>query len=265
MVRDDLPTQAAALAYCASLSVAPIIVLLFSLTSWIGLDLNSELARQTHELLGPNAASAVIATIETARGSRLPLRTAGHLIGAITLLLSASVVVAQMHSTLNIIFGPADYASQVKAYFKQRGLSLLIVLAGIVLGVITLSASAFLHATTDRRLEQWGLPLEFTFTLVTFTGVFALLYRFVPDCPPSWWSAVRGAALTSVLFLLGKTPLASFLGRSVSPDIYGAAGSIVLFLLWVYYSSVIIYLGAELSAYLDSKQPLTKGEQVWSH
>jgi len=269
ILRDDLPTQAAALAYCASLAIAPIVLLALSLMSLIGLDLHQELIRQVQAHIGGKAALAVTSVIDAAQNSPM-LQSSGRLVGIVTLLISASVVVAQLHSTLNIIFGPAKYASQIKAYLVQRGLSILVVLALILLTLISLFASAYLQAMTDPPVEWWGTALNLTFTFVTFALLFTLMLRLIPDCPPSSKVAAAAASATALLFMLGKEPLAAFIARTALADAYGAAGSLILFLLWVYYTSVVIYLGAEFSNYLENRvkerstKPLAKGEHAWS-
>ncbi len=259
--RDDLPTQAAALAYCASLSIAPLILLILSLMSFIGLDLHEELNLRATNFLGPKAAIAITDVIEASQMDST-FRAGGSVFGLITLFLSASAVVVQLHSALNQIYGPAKYASQIKAFFIQRGLSLLVVLFFIVLTVFTLITSALLNSFTNPDAQWWGTLLNTAFTFISFSIAFTLVYRLIPDCPPGSAACFKSALITSTLFIAGKAPLAAFLSHALPGSVYGAAGSLILFLLWVYYSSVVIYLGAELSAFLD-KEPLPFQFRSW--
>lgn len=262
MWRDDLPTQAAALAYCASLSTAPLVLLIVSLMSAMGLDLHDELVRQVRLFVGGRSADAILAVVEAAR-TPTSIETGGRVLGLILLTLSASVVVVQLNATLNTIFGPAKYTSQVRAFFFQRALSLLIVMALILLTLGSLVISTVLH--TSLVLERHGLWINWVTTLVTFTGLFTALYRFLPDCPPSWRASFKSATIVALLFTLGREPLASFIGGTAPASVYGAASSLILFLLWVYYTSVIIYLGAELAFQFENrKHTSTHGELVWN-
>lgn len=249
-MKDDLLTQAAAIAYYASLSIPPLVLLALAALSFMGFDLSGELVVQVERLLGPRPAAAIIGIIEAARDYSV-YSTLGQILGTLLLVFSASAVMAQMHTTLNLIYGPARGRSAWLAIVIQRVVSLAVVLLFILLAVLSVLSAVLVASITDTQLAWWANVVHTLASIALFFGLFTLLFRLVPDCPPRWRSCASGGAFTAVLFLAGKAPLSAVIEQSISTSLYGAAGALMFLLVWVYYSSLIICLGAEFAYFVD--------------
>jgi membrane protein len=250
-MQDDLLTEAAALAYYASLSVPPILLLALSAMSFFGLDFSNELTTQVEDILGSKPATAVIGVIETSNQQHL-YAGFGRWLGTILLFFTASAVMAQLQAALNKIYGPTKYSNAWMPFLVQRLVALTVVLVLILLALTSVILSVAVAKITDPSLAWWATVIHTSVSIMLFVFVFAMLFRWVPDHPPTFRASLLGGGVTAVLFLAGKAPLAWFVERSVATSLYGAASALMLLLVWVYYSSLIICLGAELSFFIDS-------------
>jgi membrane protein len=266
--QDDLLTQSAALAYYASLSVPPLVLLALAAMSLLGLDLSGPFIVQVEHFLGRGPAAAIVGFVEAARDFSAYSK-AGQLAGTLLLLFTASSLMAQLQSALNHIYGVYQGRSAWMALLLQRATALVVVLTCILLAVASVLASVLVSTILDPVLANWAALLHGISASVLFFIVFTLLFRLVPDCPPTWGASAAGAGFASVLFLAGKAPLASFIEKSMATSLYGAAGALMFLLIWVYYSSLIICLGAELSYFIDKgsvrSATLKQGGPAWSH
>lgn len=248
---DGGPRLGAALAYYTFFSMAPLVIIVTAVAGFVFGEeaARGQLFRQMRELIGPDAASAVQSVV--ARADRPAQGVLAALLGLATLVLGASAVVSELQATLNHIFRVAAPAG-LWATLRKRVLSAAMVigfgfllLVSLILNSVISAAGAYLGGLT-------GIPdtaFRFADLLVsaaTIMLVFAAIFKWLPDNDLEWREVWLGAAATTLLFMGGKHLLALYLGRSVvSP--FGAAGSLVLVLLWVYYSAQILYLGAEFT------------------
>jgi membrane protein len=255
--RDDVPRLSASLAYYAILSSAPLLVLSIAMADRVfGKEaVQGQLAWEIQTLVGGDAAQAIQAVI---RGAHRP--TSGliaTLLSVATLIVGASSVMVELHSALNLIWGIPDsdgsWLANVFSFIKLRFYSALVVIAAGCLLLISLVASVFVTTIGNffRPLlptPEWVLHLAaFAASFLILTLLFGTIYKLLPDVSLRWNDVLVGAAVTSLLFTIGKQFLAIYLGRVGFESTYGAAWTVVIFLVWVYYSAQLFFLGAEFT------------------
>lgn len=253
LYRADPMTLAASIAFYTALSFAPIVVLSLALAAqfWPGSEMR--LVDQLGALLGPQVRDVAKLVVESGRSERFAFSASG-LISLGALLVSASTAFAQLQDAINriwLIEAPAQ-TNAVWGWVRRRLLSLgMIAVIGFFL-VITLVVSTLLSAALTQEGWVW-LVVNEAITLLVFTVAFAALFRFVPDEREQWRPILMGAFGTAVLFDIGKWALGAYLASSDQADAYGASGSVVLLLVWVYYSSLIVLLGAGLTSWVSDR------------
>jgi len=250
---DKAPRLGAALAYYAAFSIAPLLVLLVAVANFFyRADTLSLIQNQIAMMAGANAAEAIVATI---RG----VNNAGGGIGAtvvsiITLLVGATGMFGQLQDAMNSIWEVAPKPRKLWAdILRTRLLSFSMVLAVCFLLLVSLALSAVL-ANISKYFQElmpftssvWPL-VDFGFSFVLTTLLFAAIFKILPDVRIEWKDVWLGAAATAVLFAVGKIAIGLYLGRSSFSSAYGAAGSLMVLLVWVYYSSQILFFGAEFT------------------
>lgn len=261
-VNDDLTTQAAALSFYSALSFAPLVLLILAALATIGLNLEMEFASQVERLMGAGAAETFRAIVDYSEKHPEFIRSA-NVFGFITLFFSASGIFAQLRSALNRIFScpPTDPSSSwwrdVLNVVAYRAVSIVVVFAFIAVSIASLLLSTFLALLMDPKLALLGQLLHFSATFAIFTLIFTALFRWLPDQRVPWRASWMGGSITAFLFLTGKVGITLLLERGGYDFAYGAAGSLIVLLLWVYYSSFIIFIGAEVAS--------TGGQPLWNH
>lgn len=255
--RHKAPRLGASLAFYTLLSMAPLLLVLVSV---VGLLLGHQTAQraiisQAQAVVGNDGAAATQALLEGSRNTAHGILATAF--GVLTLLFGASGVLIELRDALNTIWEvPTPELSRLKmlsTFIKERLLSFALVLAvGFVL-VVSLAASALLAAFgawSASILPAYQAILEFLNFAVSFviiTGLFSAIYRFLPDVRIEWRDVILGGAITSALFTIGKLALGIYLGKATFASTYGAASSIVVLIVWVYYSAQIFFLGAEFT------------------
>lgn len=243
---DELMTRAAALAFYSALSFAPILVLTIWLVSSLDLGLQARLLGGLSQVLGERAAAAAELVIDNAE--RRP--GIGNVAGLASLgvtLFAASLVFAQLQGALNRVWSIKPTPKRAwLGWLRSRAQAAGLLLTLVLLGVISLSISAviamYVHGDT---LAVRGIEAVLSFAV--FIAVFAAIYKVLPDAVVPWQDALVGAVLTTVLFVLGKLGIGLYLDYSGVGGAYGPAGAVVVLLVWVYYSAIILLLGAELT------------------
>jgi membrane protein len=246
---------AASLAFYTALSLAPLILLIVGL---VGLVLErqqvaSQLAAQLESLMGPAGRELVtsILTTTTPQGGLW-----ATVVGLGTLLIGATAVFGELQTTMNLIWEvqPAPTGgvwAGIWALLKGRLFSLALVfsLAFLLLVSLVISAALAAAAALFQGPEQALLSrlLELMVSLLILTLMFALLFTYVPDAQIRWRDVWLGGFITAVFFTLGKTAIGYYLGQASVGSAYGAAGSMVVLLVWVYYSALIVFFGAEFT------------------
>jgi len=244
--------QGAALAYYSIFSIGPLIVIAIAVAGFFfGRDaVSGQVASSVKGLLGDTGANAVQAMLADAGRPREGM--IATLLGLGTLLFAAIGVVVQLKDALNIVWEvETPQGVGIWSYISTYLLSLAGVLAlGFLLMVslllTTVIAAAGKYAAS--YMEPWVLPTAGTLvSFITIAVLFAMMFKWLPDAPIDWRDVWLGAVVTAALFEIGKFAIGFYIGRQGLESTYGAAASIVVVLIWVYYSSQIILMGAEIT------------------
>ena len=257
-LQDDCPRMAAAISYYTIFSLPPLLLLILLITGVV-VDQTTTRARigtEMASLIGPGAAAQVQEMIEIA--TRTENRGPGAtLLWVAALLLGATGVFGQLQSALNRAWEVAPDPEQggVKRMLGKRLLSLGMVMTIAFLLLVSLLLSAAMSAFGESlgAIVPGGVApaflhvLQLVLSLGMTTLLFALLFKLVPDAQTSWRDVAVGAVVTGVLFVAGKFLLGLYLSKSDPGEAFGAAGSLAVILVWVYYSAMIVFLGAEFT------------------
>jgi membrane protein len=245
---DKAMRLAAALSYYTIFSLAPLLVLIIAVAGLaFGVDsVRTQMMNQLEGLLGPQGAGAVSVMLQNA--NRPNSGIIAGIISIVTLLLGATGVVIQLKDALNTIWDIQDDEGGVKDAVKDRVFALGMILSIGFLLIVSLVISAILSAVSEQLGSAflWKV-LNFVLSIGIITMLFALMFKYLPDTNVEWRNVWIGAFVTAVLFTIGKTLTAIYLANSSVSSAYGAAGSLVIVLLWVYYNSLILFLGAEFT------------------
>lgn len=255
-VDDDAPSMGAALAYDTVFSVAPLLLIVIAVA---GLLFGREAARgeilgQLGGLLGPGNARLVQELLDSVNRPGTGLLATG--VGLVVLLVGATTVFAELQSALDRIWrAPGRPPGQgLWALLRTRLLSLGMVMGLGFLLMVSLVVSAALSAL-GKWWSAWFsegamLVLEWRnagVSLVLLSAIFAMIYKWMPRVSVAWRDVIVGAVITALLFTLGKTLIGLYIGRSGVASAFGAAASLVVLLVWVYWSAQIFLLGAEFT------------------
>lgn len=243
---DELMTRAAALAFYSALSFAPMLVLLLWVVSSLRPEWQNQLVDSLAGLVGERAGEGVRLVIEHT-GEEPQLGNLAGLIGLGVTLVGASLVFAQLQRAINRVWGLRSRPGRAWLDWlrsRMHALGLLLTLAFLL--IISFGASTLIAVFVKGNTFVWH-GLELVMTLAIFTVVFAAIFKVLPDAIITWKDALIGAGLTAVLFALGKLGIGLYLDNSHVGGAYGPAGGVVVLLVWVYYSSIILLLGAELT------------------
>jgi membrane protein len=255
---DDCPTMAAALSYYTVFSLPPLLVLLLSLLGAVvdPQDIQGNIEAQMRDAMGPAGAAQVQTILTNAdrpgAGGLLP-----GVLSVAALLLGATGVFGQLQAALNKAWGvapdPAKGGIRTMLLKRVFGIGMVLGLAFILL--VSLVVSAMLSAFGEQlgRFLPEGLSapvleaINFLGSLAVIALLFAAIFKVLPDARIAWGDVRVGAVVTALLFVAGKFALGLYLGRSNPGEVFGAAGALALMLVWIYYSSMIVLLGAEFT------------------
>ncbi len=251
---DDASRLSAALAYYAVFSIAPLLVIIISIIGFVfGEDAaRGQVSEQVAGLVGDESAEmiegAVAATAQSREGGIWAMS-----VGTFFLLFGASRVFGEMKNSLNIIWGVKPKPGRaIKKMLRERFLSFSLILGIGFLLLVSLAVSAVLSGASTYLSELFLLPpmlwrfVDFVISVAVIASLFAILFKALPDVVLLWRDVLPGAIITALLFVLGKSGLAWYLGTAGLASSYGAAGSLVVVLMWFYYATAILFFGAEL-------------------
>lgn len=252
---DKASRLAAALAYYTVFSIPPLLVVAIGIAGLFTdrQSVETLVVNQAGSLMGTQGSDAIQTILQSAQepgnGELLPT-----LLGVVLLVFGASGVFTQLQDAMNTIFGVKPAPGRgIAGLIKDRFFSFTMVLAiGFVL-LVSLVLSTVLTALGDfvgglvseATVLLWLVNFAISFAIITL--LFAAIFKTVPDVKMAWRDVLLGAALTALLFKIGEYALGFYFDRSDPTSAFGAAGSIILLLLWVYYSAQIIFLGAEFT------------------
>lgn len=253
---DDAPSMGAALAFYTLFSVAPILLIVISVAGlWFGeAAARGEIFAQLSQLVGSDSALTINSLVEDA--NRPTAGIVGTIVGLGALLIGATTVFAELRNAMDRIWRTdAQHPKRggVLELLRARLVSLGLVLAIGFLLMVSLVLSAALAA-----LGKWASPwlgglamlagvVDFALSLAFLSVLFAMIFKWMPRVPLAWGDVWIGAVITAVLLTVGKSVIGTYIGRSGVASVFGAASSLVIFLLWVYYSAQVFLLGAEFT------------------
>ena len=252
--RHDAPRLGAALAFYTVLSIAPLVVVTIAVA---GMAFGDEAARgqiayQIRDIVGGAGARVIQEILKSARHAESGILAT--IAGAFTLLVGASAVFRELRSSMNRIWDVPEATSftlrgTIRAYLGSFAMVLAVGFLLLVSLILTTAIEIFVNVVSTRLPEMPFAIQVFNFivSFMVVTLLFALIYKFVPDTRVRWRNVWHGAIVTAILFTIGKSALALYIAKAGVGSAYGAAGSIVALLVWVYYSAQIFFLGAEFT------------------
>ena len=259
-IADDALSRGASISFYTATSIGPV---LFIVVAIAGLVFGEDAARgaiasQLSELMGRASADLVQTALESASGKSSGILAS--IVGAITLLITASGVFGEMQSALNAIWKVQPQGTTVSRLVRARAASLGLVAALGFLLLVSLVISAILSGLTSyiNAVLPFGAlilqVLNFVISFALIAVLFAAIYKVLPDAKLSWADVRVGAVVTALLFNVGKFLIGLYLSHSAVASSYGAAGALIILLLWIYYSTQSFLLGAELTKIYASRR-----------
>ena len=249
-VDDYAPSMGAALSYYTVFSLAPLLLLVISIA---GLVFGEEAARgeifgQVAQLMGADAAKAIEGLLASV--NKPAEGVAATTVGVVLLLIGATTVFGELQDDLNRIWkAEADTREGIWAQVRKRLLSfgLIVVIGFLLLTSLVVSAAISYAGDALGGNEAVARVLEMAASLAVMTILFGLTFKILPSRRPAWRDVVLGAFITAVLFSIGKYLIGLYIGKSAIASDFGAAGTVVVVIVWIYYSSQIFFFGAEFT------------------
>ena len=252
---DKIPKYSASLAYTTVFSFGPLlIVIIFLCSIFFGQEATQgRIYAQMQQFVGHDAAEQLQTIIKNA--SLSGKGTAAAVIGIITLLLGATAVFAEIQDSINTIWGlKAKPKKGLWKIIRNRFLSFSVVVSLGFLLLVSLAISTIIEGLSDKLKASFPdaavivfYILDLVISFIVITALFAVIFKVLPDAKTKWKDILPGALASGILFMIGKFAISFYIGKSHVGTTYGAAGSLVVLLLWVYYSAMILYLGAEFA------------------
>jgi membrane protein len=270
-IAHDALSRGAAIAFYTVTSLAPVLLIVTAIAGIaFGEDsVRAAISAQLNGLVGDQGADLVKSLL--AKSTDPASGTAATVIGIVTLVATASGVFGEMQTALNITWNVKASDQPIFSLIRARAASLGLVATLGFLMMVSLAASTALSAigdylSTTSPLVQLSMALINTIvSLAIFTLLFGAIYKVLPDTPLTWRDVALGGFVTAVLFTGGKSLIGWYLGQAAPSSGYGAAGALIVLLLWTYYSSQIFLFGAELTkAMVDAGQTPQQHPQSWS-
>lgn len=252
---DKVTKLSGSLAYATVFSMAPLLIMIISLCGIIlGRDaVEGKIYHQLAGFVGADTAAQLQAIIKNA--SLAGKSKVAAIIGGITLLVGATSVFAEIQDSINTIWGlkPKPKRGWLKM-LQNRFLSFSVILSLGFLLLVSLAVTTIIDGFSERLRNHFPdvtvvvfYIVNIVITLLVTSLIFAVIFKVLPDAKIKWKDVLAGAIATSILFMLGKFGISFYISKSNVGSTYGAAGSLVILLLWVYYSAIILYFGAEFT------------------
>jgi len=265
-IEDEALSKGAAIAFYTVTSIAPVLLIVIAIA---GLAFGHDAAQiaitaQLSGLMGQQTAEVLQTAVASASGKSSGIWAT--IIGIIMLIVTASGVFGEMQSALNAIWKAKPKGTTVSRLIRARAASLGLVAALGFLLMVSLVVSAALSAFGDylNSVLPFGKVIlsvvNFIVSLALIAVLFAAIYKVLPDTELTWRDVIVGAIVTAVLFTIGKSLIGWYIGSSAVASSYGAAGALIVLLLWVYYSAQIFLLGAEFTKVYARRHGSKQGE-----
>ncbi|MGZ3338731.1 MAG: YihY/virulence factor BrkB family protein [Reyranella sp.] len=267
-VEDDALSRGASIAYYTLFSLAPVLLIAIAIA---GLAFGPDAARgaivaQLSGLMGGKSAEALQAMVESASNPETGMTAS--IIGVLAALITITGAFGEVQSALNAIWKTRSRRSTLSRLVRARLASLGLVATSGFLLTVSLVVSAALAAVSDYLkvvfpAAEFALQLaDIAISATLLTGLFAAIYKVLPDTPIAWRDVAVGALVTAGLFEGGKSVIALYIGKSDVASSYGAAGALIILLLWIFYSAQIFLLGAEFTRAFARRYGSHAGREV---
>jgi membrane protein len=257
ILKHNIFFHSSAISYYAALAIAPFLLILLQVGALLGNRLQTELISQTYFVLGPEV-GRITEMIFSNANEGINLASISGIVGGATLLFTASIVFIQLRFSLDTIYG--YYDPNVSRSFldvvKERVFSMVIVILTAILFFLSLFISNIVKYVAGTDMEDGiagqviGNSLSFIINMMMFSAV----YYFAPSRTPKLASAIKMAVFTSVAFIFGKILMGLYFKNVALSSVYGAAGTLLVFLVWAYYSSFTMFLSVEGFLYLNPQE-----------
>ncbi|WP_244880251.1 MULTISPECIES: YihY/virulence factor BrkB family protein [Stenotrophomonas] len=251
-VEIDVLTQAASVSFYALLSMAPLLVLLLWLTASLYPPAQQALIAQINDVAGSSAATVADTVLKNADNQP----DVGSLAGVwstLLLFIGATAVFAQLQNALNLIFNTSgERLDGIVAWLRKRVFSFGVVLALGFLLILSMTATTMLQVAFA-QLPSVLPAIGYLTSLALYTVGFAFLYHYLPDRRVAWRQAFIGGAITSALFALGRYGIGLYIATVAPGSAYGSMGALVISLVWIYYATVVFFVGALMTAVIDER------------
>ena len=267
-INDEALSRGAAIAFYTVTSIAPVLLIVIAIAGLaFGRDAaQNAITEQLSGLMGQQTAEVLQAAVASAANK--PSGVVATIVGIITLMVTASGVFGEMQTALNVIWKAKPEGTTVSRLIRARAASLGLVAALGFLLMVSLVVSTVLTAFGNYldsilpfgQVILTGLNVVVSLVLISF--LFAAIYKVLPDRDLEWGDVVVGAIVTGVLFTIGKSLISWYIGSSAVASSFGAAGALIVLLLWVYYSAQIFLLGAEFTKVYANSHGSKQGAQV---
>ena len=249
---DDPFRQSAVIAYYAIFSLPALLVLIINVAGFFfGKDaVAGEIYTQVQGVMGDETAQQVSEIVSKAGETKAGIISS--IIAIITIIFGATGVFVQLQKTFNLIFDVSQKEMKGIKMMKSRLFSFgliisigFLLLMSLVISSVLAATSHWLESFFNEAIAYLFYALEFILSLTVISALFSIMFKVLPDVKMRWRDVILGSILTGILFTLGKYGLSFYFGKAEPASAYGAAGSIILILLWVSYSSMIVFFGAE--------------------
>lgn len=252
-IDDNALSRGASIAYYTLFAIAPVLLIIVAIAGVVfGRDAaQGAIVAQLSDLMGRTTAEALEAMIKSA--SNPAAGTVASIIGLVAVFVAATGVFGEVQSAMNAIWKAEPHPTTLTRFMRARLASLgLVVTSGFLL-MVSLAVSAALAALSTFLKDVFPaaqaalLIANIVISIFLISGMFAAMFKVLPDTPIDWRDVAIGAVVTTILFEGGKFLIALYIGQSNVASSYGAAGALIVLLLWIYYSAQIFLLGAEFT------------------
>lgn len=248
-LRDEIIWKAATIAFFSVLSLAPLLILLVTVGGLLGPDLQQKIVEKVKEAMGPQAGNIFGKLLLQAKAEKVAM-TISAIAGLVTTIFGATIVLVNLQKCLNDIFGVKLKKGLVLNWLYKRFASLLMLVGIGVLLIISVIVGSIIDSLPleNRWIAQ---TINIIAVLLLFTLLFMIMFAVLPDVKITLSSTFVGGLITAILFLAGQYGISKYISIKGVSSVFGAAGSLALLLIWIYYTGIVVLFGAELThAYL---------------
>ena len=254
---DNLLLLSSSISYYSALALAPFILILLWVASLIGQDIQSEIINHASQNFSPQVGEMLKLVFQNINEG-VDIGSLSGILGFIVLLFTCSVVFIQFRYAFDVIYEHIDASADKTIWetIKERLVAMVVVLGGAALLITSFTLAAIVEYLVASEMENALIlrGLVFALNFLIYLAIFSGIHYFTPSIRPRKRNVLKIAALSSIFFVIGNLVLASYLKSMTTSSIYGAAGTLLVFLVWTYYSSFTIFLSVEVFEFFIKKR-----------